>query len=208
MSRKDRRTSQAGHDAQSGAGELHRAPHDQQRGQHGGGEHHSEHSKARFRIAVSAVIERDGHYLLAHRTDIPWWNLVGGGLEYGETLEQGLAREAREEIGAEIEVVRLVGVYSKPQKREVVFTFLCHLTPDSPAPRPSAEASRVAWFLPQHLPANLLPKHAERLQDALCGQAAAIVRAQMTSTEQDQGLAHRVNQEPNQGLEPQVDHEA
>ncbi len=134
------------------------------------------------------MIERDGQYLLAHRSDIPWWNLVGGGLEYGETLEEGLAREAREEIGAEIEVVRLVGVYSKPQKREVVFTFLCHLTPDSPAPHTSEEVSRVAWFLPHHFPANLLPKHCERLQDALRGQAAAIVRAQTTSTQQDQGL--------------------
>lgn len=147
-----------------------------------------EHGTARFRIAVSAVIERDGYYLLAHRADIPWWNLPGGGLEYGETLEEGLAREIREEIGAAIQIVRLAGVYSKPQKREVVFTFLCHLAPGSPAPGPSDEISQVAWFLPREFPTNLLPKHRERLLDAQRGQRETILRAQTTSTTEDQGL--------------------
>ncbi|HKV83635.1 MAG TPA: NUDIX domain-containing protein, partial [Ktedonobacterales bacterium] len=50
-------------------------------------------AKARFRIGVFAVIERDGRYLLARRRDIGWWNLAGGGLEYGEAVEEGLARE-------------------------------------------------------------------------------------------------------------------
>ncbi|HEX6819974.1 MAG TPA: NUDIX hydrolase [Ktedonobacterales bacterium] len=165
-------------------------------GQSGTGQSGAGQSMARFRIAVSALIERDGQYLLAHRSDIPWWNLPGGGLEYGETLDEGLAREIREEIGAVIEIVRLVGVYSKPQKREVVFTFLCHLAPDSPPPGPSAEVSRVAWFLPHEVPANLLPKHRVRLHDALRGQAEAIVRAQTTPTTQDQGLDPSGRQRP------------
>src|SRR5215469_18074989 len=88
----------------------------------------------RFRIGVFAVIERDGCYLLAHRSEIDWWNLVGGGLEYDETVEQGLSREVREEVGAEVEIIRLVGVYSKPRKREIVLTFLCRLAEHSPEP--------------------------------------------------------------------------
>src|SRR5262245_44797032 len=94
-------------------------------------EHDALRDSARYRVGVFAVIEipEDGaetRYLLARRADIGWWNLVGGGLEYDETPEEGLAREAREEIGAEIEVVRLVGVYAKPPKREVVLVYLCH----------------------------------------------------------------------------------
>lgn len=144
--------------------------------------------KARFRIGVFAIIERSGHYLLAHRSDIDWWNLPGGGLEYDETLEDGLAREIFEEVGANIEIERLVGVYSKPRKREVVLTFLCHLTPDSPEPGTSDEVSKAAWFLPSEFPTNLLPKHRQRIDDALLSQVQAIIRAQTTSTEEDQRI--------------------
>ena len=145
-----------------------------------------------FRIAVSAVIERDGRYLLARRSDIPWWNLPGGGLEYGETVDEGLAREVREEIGAALEIVRLVGVYSKPQKREVVLSFLCRLPEDSPEPGTSDEVSKVAWFLPAELPADLLPKHRQRLEDALLARPEALLRAQTTSTAEDQRLPRGV----------------
>jgi ADP-ribose pyrophosphatase YjhB (NUDIX family) len=140
----------------------------------------------RFRVGIFAVIERDGRYLLAHRTDIDWWNLVGGGLEFDETVEQGLAREAQEEVGAVIEIIRLVGVYSKPRKREIVLTFLCRLAPESPEPSTSPEASEIGWFTPDDLPDNVLPKHRQRLEDALLGLPEAIVRAQLTSTEEDQ----------------------
>ncbi len=144
--------------------------------------------KPRFRIGVFAIIERNGRYLLAHRSDIDWWNLPGGGLEYDETVEEGLAREVREEVRSTIEIERLVGVYSKPRKREVVMTFLCHLTLDSAEPGTSDEVSEVAWFLPSELPVNLLPKHRQRLDDALLSQAQAIIRAQTTSTEEDQRI--------------------
>jgi 8-oxo-dGTP diphosphatase len=143
----------------------------------------------RFRVGVFAIVERDGRYLLAHRTDIDWWNLVGGGLEYGESVEQGLAREALEEVGSAIEIIRLVGVYSKPRKREIVLTFLCRLTSESPEPTTGPEAIEVGWFTPDALPDNILPKHRQRLEDALLGQPEAIVRDQLTSTEEDQRLS-------------------
>lgn len=149
---------------------------------------HDPETHARFRIGVFAVIERDGKYLLAHRNDIDWWNLVGGGLEYNETVEEGLAREIREEVGVTVDIVRLVGVYSKPRKREVVLTFLCRLAPGSPEPGTSDEVSEVAWFLPEQIPENLLPKHRQRLEDALLDNPVALLRDQLTSTEEDQRI--------------------
>ena len=78
---------------------------------------------AQFRIGVFALIfDEDQRVLLAHRRDINWWNLPGGGMERGETVEDAVRREVREETGLEIEVKYLVGVYSKPQKQEVVLT--------------------------------------------------------------------------------------
>lgn len=140
-----------------------------------------------FRVAVNAIIEHEGRYLLARRRDIGWWHLVGGGLERGETIEQGLQREVREEIGAQVEIVRLVGVYAKPQKQEVVLTLLCHIAADSDAPSTSEEIAEVTWFAADRLPTRLLPKHRERLLDAAKGRCEAVVKAQTTSTEEDQG---------------------
>jgi ADP-ribose pyrophosphatase YjhB (NUDIX family) len=142
----------------------------------------------RFRVGVFAVIEGDGRYLLARRADIGWWNLPGGGLEYDETVEEGLAREVREEIGAEIEIIRLVGVYSKPRKREIVLSFLCHLAASSPEPTTSDEICEVGWFAPGALPDRVLPKHRQRVEDALLDQPMALIRTQGTSTEEDQRL--------------------
>lgn len=156
----------------------------------GEGEQQPGEAKARFRVGVFAVIEGDGRYLLARRRDIGWWNLAGGGLEYGEAVEEGLAREVREEIGATVEIERLLGVYSKPRKNEIVLAFLCHLAADSAQPGLSDEISEVGWFLPKDFPPDLLPKHRQRLEDALLGRPEAVIRAQTTSTEDDQRLPH------------------
>ena len=140
---------------------------------------------AAFRVGLFAVIERGGEYLLARRRDIGLWNLPGGGLEVGETVEEGLAREVWEEIGVTIRVVRLVGVYSKPQKNEVVLTFLCKLTGEQ-EPAVSEEVSEVGWFRPEQLPVDTLPKHRQRVTDAALDQSEAILRAQTTATADDQ----------------------
>ncbi len=138
-----------------------------------------------FRIGVFAVIEDAGKVLLARRRDIGWWNLPGGGMEAGETVDDALRREIREEVGIEVHIDYLVGVYSKPQKSEVVLTFLCH--PASGTPGTSDEVSEVGWFPMDDLPEPLLPKHRQRLHDALRQGEHAVVAAQTTTTEEDQG---------------------
>ena len=140
-----------------------------------------------FRVAVNAVIERDGRVLLARRRDIGWWNLPGGGVEPGESITEGLQRELREEIGAEAEIVRLAGVYSKPQKSEVVLVFLCRLPTDQEsALQTTEEVSELGWFAGSELPPDTLPKHRQRVADALSGQPEAILRDQRTPTSDDQ----------------------
>lgn len=139
-----------------------------------------------FRVSVSALIFHEGKVLLAHRRDIDWWNLPGGGLEEGETVDEALRREVLEETGLEVEVEQLVGVYSKPLKQEVVLAFRCQVLNGNP--HETEEARECRYFAPDALPPNTLPKHRQRVEDALLNQQSAFLRSQRTSTEEDQNL--------------------
>jgi 8-oxo-dGTP diphosphatase len=147
----------------------------------------SARNSAAFRIAVSALLfDEQQRILLAHRRDIDWWNLPGGGMELGETVEEAVKREVLEETGLKVEVEQLVGVYSKPQKQEVVLTFRCHKV--GGALTATEESRECRYFVPDGLPINTLPKHRQRIVDALLGQQQAVIRDQRSSSEEDQQL--------------------
>ena len=68
-------------------------------------------------LAVSAAIVRDGKVLAVRRARKPALNLYtlpGGGVEIGETLQEAVIREVREETGLDVEPVALAG------EREVI----------------------------------------------------------------------------------------
>jgi ADP-ribose pyrophosphatase YjhB (NUDIX family) len=59
-----------------------------------------------IRVSAKAVIIEDGRILLLSHEDRDgeWYSLPGGGQENGETLEEALIRECREEINAAVRV--------------------------------------------------------------------------------------------------------
>jgi len=63
-------------------------------------------------LAVSAAIFRDGKVLIVRRARPPargLYTLPGGGVELGETLEEAVIREVREETALEVAPVGLAG---------------------------------------------------------------------------------------------------
>ena len=63
-------------------------------------------------LAVSAAIFRNGRVLVVRRARPPargLYTLPGGGVELGETLEEAVIREVREETALEVEPIELAG---------------------------------------------------------------------------------------------------
>jgi NAD+ diphosphatase len=69
------------------------------------------HSYPRLSPAVIALVERDGRALLARNAqrNLPFHSVLAGFVEVGETLEEAVAREIREEAGIEIKDLRYFG---------------------------------------------------------------------------------------------------
>ena len=67
-------------------------------------------------VGVGAVIVQGGQVLIVKRKYDPLagqWSLPGGGVELGETLEDSVVREMREETGLDIEVGPVIEVFDR-----------------------------------------------------------------------------------------------
>ena len=52
-----------------------------------------------FRLSLKAlIIDDQGRVLLVKEAGRDWWDLPGGGLDHGESIAEGLARELAEEV--------------------------------------------------------------------------------------------------------------
>lgn len=66
-------------------------------------------------VTVDAIIEFDEGIILIERSNPPYgWALPGGFVDYGESLEEAVAREAKEETGIDLIYLRQFHTYSKP----------------------------------------------------------------------------------------------
>ena len=93
------------------------------------------------------------------------WTFPGGFLEVDETAEEAALREAEEEVGLEVRLGPLLGVYSRPGFGIVVVVFRGRAARG--APRPGRECLETAWFAPDEIPWDELAYETTRwaLQD-------------------------------------------
>ena len=126
--------------------------------------------------AFAVILDGQSRVLLCHRTDRDAWNLPGGGVELLESPWEAVVREVEEEVGLKVDVQRLVGLYAVPEQEVLALTFVC--TRSGGAERPSEEADQIQWFHPDRLPPNTLPRHVERVKDALANGTEVFMRVQ------------------------------
>ncbi len=109
--------------------------------------------------SVLPVDER-GRLLLVRHADGGQWGIVGGAVEIGESPAEAAVREAREEIGVEVHLDRLLGVHGGPgyqvtygngdQVAYVTATFQATIPSGSPEPD-GEEVVAAEWFDPAGL---------------------------------------------------------
>jgi len=126
-------------------------------------------------VSVAAVITDDsGRALLIQRRDNGKWEPPGGVLELGETIEDGLRREVREETGLDIEPGPLTGVYKNMVRGVVALVFSCKVR--GGALKLNTEVKAFHWARPAEISRFASEAYAARIIDALRSQSEATVR--------------------------------
>ena len=120
------------------------------------------------------VLDRDDRVALVLHTYLDNWYLPGGGVQAGESYDQALARELREEIGLDaFSIERVLGVYldTVTLKDDHVVAYVVRTDAAAP-PLNTAdpfEIQDVRWFALDDLPGDLSPATARRIADFKTG---------------------------------------
>ena len=111
-------------------------------------------------IVAALIRNKKGEVLLAKRNqpDIPeidgMWEFAGGGIEFGEDPIKAIKREVYEELGVEVEVLRLLPkVFSDTQKLKggkevqvIIITYECKILSGTPGSGVDKETSEVKFI--------------------------------------------------------------
>ena len=126
-------------------------------------------------VSVLPVDEAGRILLVRHAGQGDEWGTVGGAVEPGESPAAAAIREAREEISAGVELVRLLDVLGGPdyevcypngdRAAYVTAVYEGRISAGTPAPG-DGELSAVAWFAPEDLPDLALSRFARALLTA------------------------------------------
>ena len=118
-------------------------------------------------ITVDAIIEVDGGVVLIKRKNPPHgWAIPGGFVDYGESLEDAVCREMKEETCLDIHLVRQFHTYSDPERdprHHTVSTVF--IATASGTPKAADDAKDLSIFTKGDLPEDIAFDHRQILED-------------------------------------------
>lgn len=117
---------------------------------------------------MDIIIEmKNGGIVLIKRKNPPHgWAIPGGFVDYGESVESAAIRESIEETGLEVELIRLLGVYSDPDRDPRFHTIsTVFVARASGTPVGQDDAAEAEIFAKDNLPGDLAFDHRSILED-------------------------------------------
>ena len=117
------------------------------------------------------VLNEAGEILLVEHTYVPGWFLPGGGVESGETTEQALIRELREEGGVSvIGRPQLMGIHANHRVFRGDHVLVYRIDAWSPCEATAhQEILARGWFAPDKLPPETTAATRQRIAEVLHG---------------------------------------
>jgi (d)CTP diphosphatase len=120
-------------------------------------------------LGIVVVVQRGGRFLTIRRAAgvvVPGaWCFVGGAIETGETEEQAVVREFREEVGGRVRPLHRVWEYVRPDGKLRLFWWRVELLDDELQAN-AAEVAELRWCTPEEIEAlpGLLESNREFLR--------------------------------------------
>ena len=109
-----------------------------------------------YRISIKALIYNDvGQILVVKEIDRTYWDLPGGGMDFGETIESSLKRELHEEVGYKGDLRYQLFDASDEMYIERLdanqICFYCRVWPENFDFTPGEEGDEVMFINPEEL---------------------------------------------------------
>jgi 8-oxo-dGTP diphosphatase len=121
-------------------------------------------------LTVDALIIHEEKIVLIKRKNPPYkdmFALPGGFVDIGETVEEAVAREAKEETNLDVEIVSLLGIYSDPKRDPRGHTVsMCFIVVGSGDLKAGDDAGDVGLFDIYSVP-ELAFDHKKIVEDAI-----------------------------------------
>jgi 8-oxo-dGTP diphosphatase len=127
------------------------------------------------RTATAIILFPGDDILLIRRKTVPfvgYWALPGGRMDPGETIEETVVREVKEETGLDVAIVRKVGEYHEEGvQQEVEYDYYptCYVVKplNNRIQKQESEVEEVRLFKLKRLPEKLAFEHALMINDFL-----------------------------------------
>nr|WP_199159193.1 NUDIX domain-containing protein [Pedobacter sp. ASV2] len=135
---------------------------------------------------AAAIFNNRNEILLQKRSDVNKWGIVSGHVEFGESIQEAILREIKEELNVSAKIIRFIGVYSAPESQTyfygkdvvqyVTSYFQVELTEDFIPDFTNDETLQLKFFPVEKIPQELALMNANWLTDALCTTDKVFIR--------------------------------